>query len=49
MEDLKRYIADYTGHTKISRLIFIAQGNPQLTEQAFALAIEEAKATKNLG
>jgi len=41
--DLEQYIANYSGHTKIKRLVFIAQHDTKLAKQATKLAIAELK------
>lgn len=41
--DLSSYISNYSGHTKIKRLLFIAQQNENLRLKALKLAIDELK------
>ncbi len=41
--DLEQYIANYTGNTKIKRLLFIASNNKELSRPAAVLAIKELK------
>ncbi|KAL1920755.1 uncharacterized protein VTP21DRAFT_11390 [Calcarisporiella thermophila] len=43
--DLDTYIANYKGHTKIDRLIFIAERCPPLRIDAYSLALKEIKET----
>ncbi|KAJ3089637.1 cop9 signalosome complex subunit [Quaeritorhiza haematococci] len=45
--DLDAYISNYTGHTKIERLIFIAERCPTLQVDAYKLALAEIKNTLN--
>ena len=45
--DLENYISNYSGHTKIDRLIFIAEHSKHLELEAFKLAIDELKKTTN--
>jgi len=45
--DLDGYINNYTGHTKIARLIFIAEHCKALEIDAFKAAIDELKQTMN--
>jgi hypothetical protein len=45
--DLENYIANYAGHTKIDRLIFIAEHCKDLELEAFKMAIDELKKTTN--
>eukprot|EP00735_Rhodelphis_limneticus_P008932 TRINITY_DN2398_c0_g1::TRINITY_DN2398_c0_g1_i1::g.20633::m.20633 TRINITY_DN2398_c0_g1::TRINITY_DN2398_c0_g1_i1::g.20633 ORF type:complete len:482 (-),score=118.26,sp/P45432/CSN1_ARATH/54.00/9e-147,RPN7/PF10602.4/3.8e-54,RPN7/PF10602.4/3.9e+03,PCI/PF01399.22/2.7e-15,Crust_neurohorm/PF01147.12/1.3,Crust_neurohorm/PF01147.12/1.3e+03,Crust_neurohorm/PF01147.12/1.4e+02 TRINITY_DN2398_c0_g1_i1:136-1518(-) len=48
-QDLESYISNYTGHTKLYRLKYIAEHCPSLSvrQDAFRLAIEEAKRGHN--
>lgn len=41
--ELSSYISNYSGHTKIKRLLFIAQQNDTLRVQSLKLAIDELK------
>ncbi|RUS15827.1 hypothetical protein BC937DRAFT_91948 [Endogone sp. FLAS-F59071] len=43
--DLDTYIANYKGHTKVDRLLFIAERCPPLQIEAYRLAVAELKAT----
>ena len=45
--DLEAYINKYTGHTKIVRLIFIAEKSESLRNDAYKLALDEIKHTSN--
>jgi len=45
--DLDEYISQYTGHTKINRLLFIAERCPQLMIKAYRMAVDELKTSKN--
>jgi hypothetical protein len=45
--DLESYINKYTGHTKIARLIFIAEKSEALRNDAYKLALDEIKQTSN--
>jgi COP9 signalosome complex subunit 1 len=45
--DLEQYISNYTGHTKIMRLIFIAERSKKHEVEAYKLAIDELKKTLN--
>jgi len=45
--DLEAYINNYSGHTKIARLIFIAEHCKSLEKDAYRTAIEELKRTMN--
>lgn len=45
--DLQAYISPYVGHTKILRLIFIAEHCKDLEKEAYKLALEELKKTLN--
>lgn len=45
--DLESYIANYTGHTKIDRLVFIAEHSKQLELEAYKAALDELKKTTN--
>eukprot|EP00741_Cyanophora_paradoxa_P023644 tig00021608_g22838.t1 len=45
--DLETYIANYTGHTKIVRLLFIAQNSKELELEALRMAHDEIKKTTN--
>lgn len=45
--DLEGYISNYSGHGKISRLLFIAEQSAELAPEALKLAVEELKTTKN--
>jgi COP9 signalosome complex subunit 1 len=45
--DLENYIANYSGHTKIDRLIFIAEHRKDLELEAFKMSIDELKKTTN--
>ncbi|OZJ03716.1 hypothetical protein BZG36_03295 [Bifiguratus adelaidae] len=42
--DLESYIGNYKGHTKIERLLFIAERCPGLAIEAYTLAVAEIKA-----
>jgi len=46
--DLESYISNYTGHTKIRRLQFIAERSPELQVEALKMAIDELKNTMNV-
>jgi COP9 signalosome complex subunit 1 len=39
--DLESYISNYTGYTKIKRLLFIATKSPELQRDAITLALKE--------
>jgi COP9 signalosome complex subunit 1 len=41
--DLEQYISNYSGLTKIKRLIFIADNSTELRKEAARLAIQELK------
>jgi len=41
--DLDTYIANYSGHTRLKRLQFIANSDPALRSEALRLAVEQAK------
>jgi len=41
--DLESYGSAYIGHTKILRLIFIAEHCPEIEKEAYKLAIDEIK------
>eukprot|EP01137_Pigoraptor_chileana_P002979 Opistho-2@42535 len=45
--DLDTYISNYTGHTKIVRLLFIARHCPSLRLEAYKMAIAEVQKTSN--
>ncbi|KAJ3032870.1 cop9 signalosome complex subunit [Rhizophlyctis rosea] len=45
--DLEAYIGNYTGHTKIDRLWFIADRCPPLAVDALKMALEALKTTSN--
>jgi COP9 signalosome complex subunit 1 len=45
--DLEGYINNYSGHTKIARLVFIAEHCKALELDAFRMAIDELKKTMN--
>jgi len=45
--DLEAYISNYSGHTKIARLIFIAEHCKVLEKEAYRMAVEELKKTMN--
>src|SRR5689334_443965 len=45
--DLEAYIHNYSGHTKISRLLFIAEHCKALENDAYKMAIDELKKTMN--
>lgn len=45
--DLEQYISNYTGLTKIKRLLFVADNSPDLRKEAARLAIQELKKGKN--
>jgi COP9 signalosome complex subunit 1 len=45
--DLDQYISNYTGNTKIMRLIFIAERSKKHEIEAYKLAIDELKKTQN--
>lgn len=45
--DLESYISNYSGHTKIDRLVFIAEHNKLLELEAYKAAIDELKKTTN--
>jgi len=45
--DLESYGSAYIGHTKILRLIFIAEHCPEIEKEAYKLAIDEIKKTIN--
>lgn len=45
--ELQAYISPYVGHTKIIRLIFIAEHCKELEKEAYKLALEELKKTLN--
>lgn len=45
--DLESYISNYTGHTKIDRLIFIAEHCKELELESYKMAIDELKKTTN--
>eukprot|EP01114_Cavostelium_apophysatum_P008037 TRINITY_DN2029_c0_g1_i1.p1 TRINITY_DN2029_c0_g1~~TRINITY_DN2029_c0_g1_i1.p1 ORF type:complete len:458 (-),score=136.28 TRINITY_DN2029_c0_g1_i1:39-1412(-) len=45
--DLEAYINNYTGHTKIARLVFIAEHCKTLELEAYKMAVEELKKTLN--
>jgi len=45
--DLESYINNYSGHTKIARLIFIAEHCKALEKDAYRMAIDELKKTMN--
>jgi len=45
--DLESYGSAYLGHTKILRLIFIAEHCPELEKEAYKLSIDEVKKTIN--
>lgn len=45
--DVAQFVADYEGHGKIVRLLFIATVCPELESPAFSCAIEELKRTNN--
>jgi len=46
--DLESYISNYSGHTKIRRLLFIAEHAPDLQVDALKMAIDELKHTMNV-
>lgn len=39
--DLETYISNYSGYTKIKRLLFIATKSPELKKEAIKLALTE--------
>mmetsp|Transcript_24894 Transcript_24894/g.27705 ORF Transcript_24894/g.27705 Transcript_24894/m.27705 type:complete len:442 (+) Transcript_24894:38-1363(+) len=41
------YIKDYSGRTKVTRLVFIAERCPKLQTKAYQMAIEELKLSQN--
>ena len=41
--DLEKYISQYTGFTKVKRLVFIAENSTQYRAEAVGLAIRELK------
>jgi COP9 signalosome complex subunit 1 len=41
--DLQKYISQYRGHTKIKRLLFIADNSQKHRAEAIELAIQELK------
>lgn len=45
--DLENFIGNYIGHTKIQRLLFIAEHCPKLSKEAYRLAMGEIKKTTN--
>ena len=45
--DLEGYISNYTGHTKIARLIFIAEHSANYRSEAARAAIQELKRSQN--
>jgi COP9 signalosome complex subunit 1 len=45
--DLEQYISNYSGLTKIKRLLFVADNSPELRKEAARLAIQELKKGKN--
>ena len=45
--DLDTYIANYSGHTRLKRLKFIAEHEPALRAEALRIAIEQAKQGMN--
>jgi COP9 signalosome complex subunit 1 len=45
--DLESYISNYTGHTKIDRLVFVAEHCKELELDAYRMAIDELKRTTN--
>eukprot|EP00761_Pharyngomonas_kirbyi_P013094 gb/GECH01013121.1/.p1 GENE.gb/GECH01013121.1/~~gb/GECH01013121.1/.p1 ORF type:complete len:410 (+),score=69.61 gb/GECH01013121.1/:1-1230(+) len=45
--DLEGYISNYRGHTKINRLLFIAEKNSDLAPTAVKTAVDELKNTRN--
>eukprot|EP01113_Clastostelium_recurvatum_P018008 TRINITY_DN2124_c0_g1_i1.p1 TRINITY_DN2124_c0_g1~~TRINITY_DN2124_c0_g1_i1.p1 ORF type:complete len:436 (+),score=129.42 TRINITY_DN2124_c0_g1_i1:32-1339(+) len=45
--DLDAYIQNYSGHTKIRRLIYIAEHCPELAAEATKQALDELKGTAN--
>lgn len=47
--DLEAYANNYTGHTKIARLLFIAEHCKQLEVEAYKMATQELKKTMNSG
>lgn len=47
--DFESYIANYTGHTKIERLIFIGEHCKELEADAYRVAVDELKKTTNTG
>lgn len=47
--DLEAYINNYSGHTKIARLLFVAEHCKQLELDCYKYAIDELKKTMNTG
>jgi len=45
--DLESYISNYSGHTKVDRLVFIAEHSKQLELEAYKVALDELKKTTN--
>eukprot|EP01111_Echinosteliopsis_oligospora_P002599 TRINITY_DN138_c0_g1_i2.p1 TRINITY_DN138_c0_g1~~TRINITY_DN138_c0_g1_i2.p1 ORF type:complete len:494 (-),score=153.65 TRINITY_DN138_c0_g1_i2:105-1424(-) len=43
--DLESYISNYSGHTKIARLVFIAEHNKNVELDAYRMAIDTLKST----
>ncbi|KAI9008335.1 26S proteasome subunit RPN7-domain-containing protein [Gaertneriomyces semiglobifer] len=46
--DLEAYAANYTGHTKIERLLFIADRCPPLAVDAYSAALQELQSTADV-
>lgn len=47
--DLEAYINNYSGHTKVARLLFVAEHCKQLELDCYKYAIDELKKTMNTG
>lgn len=45
--DLDTYIANYTGHSKLLRLLFLANSSKELEVEALKRALDELKKTYN--